>query len=255
MKGNHRPSPESRLRPGAFLLAFSLGLVVSGSVSRAEDKEKNPGSAYQAPPKIMREGGEPAPLEAPPRKPFAEWAVPAEGELGPFLESRELERHELFEGGRFPNVVVTADGTVIGTWGRERYRTRRSLDGGTTWEDEVVVVDPGFHGGGALVDEITGDVLVFSNVESDEGRERGTLWASFDGGETWPIKRLVEAGAFAYSSLAAGRPGTPSEGWIYLLYEHGGKGVLARLGLTWLLEGEPTGDGDLPEWITGDPAR
>jgi hypothetical protein len=73
---------------------------------------------------------------------------------------------------------------------------------------------------------------------------------SEDGGKTWPIKRLVEAGPFAYSSLAAGRPATPSEGWIYLLYEAGGhpdsNGHLARFNLAWLLEGTPIGDGHVP---------
>jgi sialidase-1 len=87
---------------------------------------------------------------------------------------------------------------------------------------------------------------VFSNIESPKGRHSGTVWASFDGGTTWPVKRLVEKGSFAYSSLAAGRPGTPSEGWIYLLHEGSGGGRIARFNLAWLLQGEPTGDGELP---------
>jgi sialidase-1 len=45
-------------------------------------------------------------------------------------------------------------------------------------------------------------------------RELGTAWASFDGGKTWPIQRLVDKRAFGYSSVDAGRPGTKSEGWI-----------------------------------------
>ena len=35
------------------------------------------------------------------------------------------------------------------------------------------------------------------------------LQQDIDGGETWPLKRLIEPGPFAYSSLSAGRPGTP----------------------------------------------
>ncbi len=92
----------------------------------------------------------------------------------------------------------------------------------------------------------------FSNIESSGGRQTGTVWASFDGGRSWPLKRLVEPGEFAYSSLAADRPGTASEGRIYLLYEAGGHpnshGRLARFNLAWLLEGEPTGDGAPPAW-------
>lgn len=419
-----------------FAAAVPPALLVASFSLLPETRAEEASSAYEAPPKIMREGAEPAPIKIPPRKPLAEWAMPTEGALAPFLAPRELERHEIFEGGRFPNVVVAADGTVIGTWGRERYRTRRSPDGGGTWEEEIVVADPGFHGGGALVDDLSGDVLVFveahhpptddrrlyrssdsgktwtreedfhihalhrrkdgvipslhmdekgitlrhgpspgrllrttsnymggnvsggpadafvnaifsddggktwdtstpfpafgtneaavvelsngrlllmarrhlatdgldhsrkhlawsddggqtwrdlrvspvlpdgntnsryglmhglvrlpvadrdilvfSNVESDTGREQGTLWVSFDGGETWPLKRLIEPGGFAYSSLAAGWPGTPAEGWIYLLYEHGPKGILARFTLDWLLQGEATGDGEVPGWI------
>ena len=47
--------------------------------------------------------------------------------------------------------------------------------------------------------------------------------------------------------MTAGRPGTPSEGWIYLLYEGAGGGRIARFNLAWLLEGEATGDGEAPK--------
>ena len=92
------------------------------------------------------------------------------------------------------------------------------------------------------------DILIFSNIESLEGRHHGTVWGSFDGGKTWPVKRLVQEGSFAYSSLNAGRPGTKSEGWIYLNFESGGSKV-ARFNLSWLLKGEMTGDGELPKWL------
>jgi len=71
---------------------------------------------------------------------------------------------------------------------------------------------------------------------------------SDDGGKTWPLKRLVYEGGFAYSSLDAGRPATKSEGWIYLQFESGGAKV-ARFNLAWLLGGKKTGDGDLPAWL------
>jgi len=101
------------------------------------------------------------------------------------------------------------------------------------------------------------DVLIYSNVDQPEHtRHRMCVWASFDGGQTWPIKRLIDESPAAYSSLTAGRPGTPSEGWIYLLYEQWGhnpdsandsRGPLVRFNLAWLLQGEPTGDGAAPE--------
>ncbi|MCP4513089.1 MAG: exo-alpha-sialidase, partial [Fuerstiella sp.] len=92
-------------------------------------------------------------------------------------------------------------------------------------------------------------VLIFSNIDTPNAkRERGTVWVSMDGGMTWPVKRLVYEGASAYSSLTAGRPGTPSEGWIYLHFEGGPEGgsQVARFNLSWLIAGEPTGDGTIP---------
>ncbi len=106
------------------------------------------------------------------------------------------------------------------------------------------------------------DILLYSNLDTDEGsmprqvggstnsgREKITVWASFDRGETWPVKRLVFDGPSAYSNLAAGRAGTPSEGKIYLLFEGGPEGMysainVAVFNLTWLLEGH-----DLKEFI------
>ena len=95
------------------------------------------------------------------------------------------------------------------------------------------------------------DILIFSNIDTENPRrERGTVWASFDGGKTWPVKRLVFEGASAYSSMTSGRPGTPTEGMIYLHFEGGPKGgsTVARFNLTWLMKGERTGDGELPAW-------
>lgn len=143
-----------------------------------------------------------------------------------------------------------------------------SDDGGETWHGHSVCAalpdgmrgtDYGCMGGLVRLPVAGRDILVFSNLDADggEGRARGrknmTAWVSFDGGQTWPIKRLVFDGPSAYSSLAAGRPGTPSEGWIYLLFEGGehqsAGGHVARFKLSWLLKGEATGDGKAPEWI------
>jgi sialidase-1 len=97
------------------------------------------------------------------------------------------------------------------------------------------------------------DILIYSNLDSDigsmpreiggstgSGRERITVWASFDGGKTWPVKRLVFDGPSAYSNLGVGRQGTPSEGKIYLLFEGGQKGMYASVNvayfnLSWML--------------------
>jgi len=100
------------------------------------------------------------------------------------------------------------------------------------------------------------DILLYSNADTPtHKRVRMTVWASFDGGDTWPVKRLVHEGPAAYSSLTAGRPGTSSEGWIYLQFEGGKKkkyegAYLARINLAWLLNGTKTGDGTVPSWVS-----
>jgi len=79
------------------------------------------------------------------------------------------------------------------------------------------------------------DVLLFSAPDDPGGtRVRMTVWASFDRGETWPVKRLVYEGPSAYSSLAAG-----PHGMVYLLFERGQKKLyesvaVARFNLAWI---------------------
>ncbi|MFO7975036.1 MAG: sialidase family protein [Candidatus Hydrogenedentota bacterium] len=150
--------------------------------------------------------------------------------------------------------------------GEERLRRIAwSYDAGETWEDlEISPVLPdgggydrgyGMMGGLVRLPVAGRDILLFSNADTAGGeREKMTVWASFDGAQTWPIKRLVYGGPSAYSSLAAGRPDTPSEGYLYLLFEgvethrYGGIQV-ARFTLTWILGGELTGDGEVPDWV------
>jgi sialidase-1 len=135
--------------------------------------------------------------------------------------------------------------------------TAWSGDGGQAWTNLAICRvlpdgdqdrDYGLMGGLVRLPVRGRDILIYSNIESPSGRHHGHVWASLDGGKTWPVKRLVHDGAFAYSSLDAGRPGTAGEGWIFLLFEGGpqGGGTLARFNLSWVLEGEKTGDGVLP---------
>jgi sialidase-1 len=161
-----------------------------------------------------------------------------------------------------------SDGTVYYNsrvhWDQRPQNTRRrhafSRDGGQTWQDfAIVTILPdgtqdrsyGLMGGLTRLPVADRDILIFSNIDTPGSeRERATVWASLDGGRTWPVKRLVYEGRSAYSALTAGRPGTASEGHIYLHFE-GGPGTsassVARFNLSWLLEGELTGDGTIPD--------
>ena len=165
-------------------------------------------------------------------------------------------------------LVELSDGRIYynsrGHWSeRPRNKRRRaawSRDGGVTWKDwRIVEVLPdgdqgrtyGCMGGLTRLPLKDRDILLFSNLDTEAShRERVTVWVSFDGGGTWPIKRLVDPGRSGYSSLAVGRPDTPSEGWVYLHYEHDPfKGsYLVRFNLTWLLGGELTGNGVVPQF-------
>jgi sialidase-1 len=132
-----------------------------------------------------------------------------------------------------------------------------SYDGGHTWENmsvEEELPDGAQHTDYGLMGGLTGipgkedGIMLFSNIDvpaekKDEEvpfelrtsrRFNGTIWASLDGGKTWPVKKVAEKGSFAYSSLSAGRKGTLSEGWIYLFYESEGGGKIARFNLDWL---------------------
>jgi sialidase-1 len=104
------------------------------------------------------------------------------------------------------------------------------------------------------------DILVYSNLDTEAGRMPGdtggsntkereniSVWVSFDGGKTWPVKRLVYNGPSGYSNLGAGRDDTPSEGKIYLLYEGGPEGrnsavQVAVFNLSWILNGKDVND-------------
>ncbi|MEE3282946.1 MAG: sialidase family protein [Planctomycetota bacterium] len=133
-----------------------------------------------------------------------------------------------------------------------------SDDGGATWTGltfvKVLPDGPqnsnyGCMGGLVRLPVAGRDILLYTNCDSPSGRDHGTVWASFDGGKKWPIKRQVEAGRFAYSSITAGRPGTLTEGTAYLHFESNGGSTMARFNLAWVLAGKSTGDGVVPAWV------
>jgi len=166
-----------------------------------------------------------------------------------------------------------SDGTIYYNsrrhWAPEGENPRRrweaiSKDGGATWTElhfcEILPDGPqdtnyGLMAGLTRLPVAGRDILLFSNVDSPRGRTHGAVWASFDGGKTWPIMKPVFDGRFAYSSMTSGRPGTKSAGWVYLNFEGGPKGgsTVARFNLSWVLDGaKKTGDGDVPDWVSAD---
>ena len=166
-----------------------------------------------------------------------------------------------------------SDGTIL--YNSREHMSRgnrflaRSEDGGNLWlgafrsgelPDGARGTSYGLMGGMVRLPVAGMDVLLYSNADTEGGempkqvgasissaRERVTVWASFDGGRTWPVKRLVTAGPSAYSSLGVGRSGTPAAGRITIILEGGPKGPhsavnVASFNLAWLLDGRPVAD-------------
>lgn len=126
-------------------------------------------------------------------------------------------------------------------------RTRQqaiSEDGGLTWAQQRHVPE--------LVEPICqasirrhswpegsrAGVVLFTNPAGSK-RERITVRASFDEGQTWPVSRLLDPRPGAYSCLSVLADGT-----IGLLYEAGEKSpyerlVFAHFPLAWLTQGQP----------------
>ena len=152
----------------------------------------------------------------------------------------------------FPIAGTGESGLVELTSGRIYHNSRTHMrpgnrriafsdDAGETWygeheDDELFDGPPDVYGCKAGLLRLPyedKDILLFSSPGNRETRTDINVWVSFDGGQTWPVNKLIKTGPGNYTWMAAGRKGTPSEGMIYLL---AGKDWMARFNLAWLLE-------------------
>lgn len=114
--------------------------------------------------------------------------------------------------------VELSDGTLMLNSRATPYRkVAHSNDGGATWaglHDDLQLPDP--NDNGAIV-RFDGDApptaararwLLFSNNESTSGRQRLVVKMSCDDGNSWPIRKTIEPGFAAYSTLARLPDGT-----------------------------------------------
>ena len=149
-------------------------------------------------------------------------------------------------GGSEPGLLERKDGSIYYN-ARTHVRTGNKLvgnsfDGGETWvegrEDDELFDGPpdeyGCKGALACLREERGDVFLFSSPGRRDKRDDITVRVSFDGGQSWPVSRVVKEGPGNYTWMAVGRKGTPSEGYIYLLSN---KDWMARFNLRWVEEG------------------
>ncbi len=139
-------------------------------------------------------------------------------------------------------MVELSDGTVIlnsRKWGGQAVRKIAfSHDGGASWSpiiDEPSLRDPGCMASIFRAQTKNGkSVLIYSGPDSTK-RQNGTVHLSYDDGKTWPIKRVLFPGSFAYSVLTQ-----LPDGEIGCLFEtdEASRIVFAHFPLAWL---EPDG--------------
>lgn len=109
-------------------------------------------------------------------------------------------------------VVELADGRLmLNSRSRSGYRkVAYSTDGGETWSqpvDDHELPDPADNGSilrenrNAGANSPEAHKLLFSNNESQSARENLVVKQSCDDGQTWPIRKVVEPGFAAYSTL------------------------------------------------------
>ena len=125
----------------------------------------------------------------------------------------------------------------------------RSKDSGATWEKFALSYLRDGHSGcaGSIVSlskeagarpclVLTAPGHNESGFDSRRDRKKFTANVSFDGGKTWPIKKLINEGPSGYSASIVGKDGA-----VFVLYEKGDKvyydkGVsIVRLDPKWLL--------------------
>ncbi|MFI6938490.1 exo-alpha-sialidase [Streptomyces sp. NPDC050418] len=125
--------------------------------------------------------------------------------------------------------VELSDGRVMLNNRSAPYRTvAYSDDGGVTYtalKQDTELPDPANNGS---ITRFAPDVaashpraswLMFSNTATTSGRSNLTVRLSCDNGENWPIRKTVEAGSAAYSTLTPLSSGTGSNPRMGLLWE------------------------------------
>jgi sialidase-1 len=149
----------------------------------------------------------------------ATWRMGAIAPGGAQHRANEVQFAELDDGG----VLLDARGMA----GARRRKLAESRDGGATWSalrDQDELVEPRCMG--ALLRHAASCLLLHSGPASETRREHGTLWASRDGGRTWPARVEFVPGAFAYSGLVE-----LSEGGLGVLHEGDAGARIRFLGL------------------------
>lgn len=141
------------------------------------------------------------------------------GELAPYKKkvrgwANEVQMVELSDG----RLLLNARSMT----GNRKRKIAISDDGGQTWgevSDEKALLEPECQGSLLAYNDST---LLFCNPRHRSRRLRGTVYASTDDGKTWPHRKTIYKGGFAYSCLTV----LPN-GDIGVLFEKDGYGSIA----------------------------
>ncbi|MEU9650960.1 exo-alpha-sialidase [Streptomyces sp. NPDC048110] len=134
-------------------------------------------------------------------------------------------------GGDENKTVELSDGRVMLNNRSKPYRTvAHSSDGGATYtpfQQDTELPDPANNGSltrfapNVDASHPRASWLVFSNTATTDSRSNLTVRLSCDNGQTWPVRRTVESGAAAYSTLTPLSDGTGPNPGMGLLWERG----------------------------------
>ncbi|WLQ63218.1 MULTISPECIES: sialidase family protein [Streptomyces] len=127
-------------------------------------------------------------------------------------------------GGDENKTVELSDGRIMLNNRSAPYRTiAHSTDGGVNWTpftQDTALRDPANNGSvmryapDAAASDPKASWLLFSNTDSSSSRSNLTVKMSCDNGRTWPIRKVVNSGSAAYSTLTR-----LPDGRLGLLYE------------------------------------
>ena len=157
--------------------------------------------------------------------------VPHSGKMSWASESKLAELPD--------GTLVLNSRTFVNDGSKQRLRTRSfSSDGGRTWttlENDPALETVSCNGSLIAVPHPGRNetAVLLCSVPAGPKRTHGTVYVSLDGGKTWPRKKVVVPGAFAYSSLVV-----LPDGKIGLFYESDGYREirLVRFSLGWLIQ-------------------
>ncbi|MDI3422224.1 exo-alpha-sialidase [Streptomyces luteolus] len=132
-------------------------------------------------------------------------------------------------GGDENKTVELSDGRVMLNNRSAPYRTvAYSTDGGVTYtpfQQDTELPDPANNGSitrfapGVNASHPRAQWLMFSNTATTSSRSNLTVRLSCDNGKNWPVRKTVEAGSAAYSTLTPLSDGTSANPRMGLLWE------------------------------------